>query len=162
MAEPEVIWRDGDQWRDLAGDVKAAGAATVVSLRATTRLVDVVGEHQLRVPSSTGHVMDLDGQWTSLGDWSLTPCGLVIDAAEHWAAGTPLRLVLAGLAPDWSSTEVGQAVLDALLAGKEPVAPGHPEGACGAAYCPNGPIEAWRRLRRADMQSQGREGTGEG
>ena len=161
MAEPEVIWQDGDKWRDLAGDIRAAGSATVVSLRATTRLLDVANGRQLRVPSSAAHVMDLDLQWVSLGNWAITPCGLAIDAAEYWAGGTPLRLVLAGLVPDWPSTEVGRSVLDALRAGREPVAPGHPEGPCDAAYCPNGPIEAWRRLRRANVQRQGREETGE-
>ena len=155
MAEPEVIWSDGDPWRDLAPDVVAAGAATVISLRGTTRLVDVVQRRQFRVPLSGGHVMDFDAEWVSLGRWALTPCGLVISASEHWAAGSPVRLVLAGLVPRWYDTEVGATVLEAVRAGNEPSAPGHPDLDCGAAYRPNGPIEAWRRLRRAEQEAEG-------
>ena len=140
MAEPEVIWRDGDAWRDLAGDVRAAGAATVVSLQGTTRLVDVAGDRQLRLARPGGHRMDFDGEWVPLGHWALTPCGLVISASWHWAAGSPVRLVLAGLVEDWPGTELGATVLEAVRAGLEPSAPGHPDLDCGAPYCPNGPF----------------------
>jgi hypothetical protein len=55
---------------------------------------------------------------------------------------------------DWPGTEVGATVLEAVRAGLETSAPGHPDRDCGAAYCPNGAIEAWRRLRRAEEEGQ--------
>ena len=162
MAEPVVIWQDGDEWRDLVPDVRAAGAVTTVSRRGTARYVDVTLGRQVRVPHPDGHMMGHDRMWVPLGYWELTPCGLVLEHADHWARGSPLRLVLAGLVWDWPSSAAGVAVWDAVRAGREPVAPGHPDQACGAAYCPLGEIEAWRAIRLAQLTEQGSDGAGPG
>jgi hypothetical protein len=63
MTEPVVIWQDGDAWRDLAPDVRAVGAATVVSRRGSTPYVDVERGRQVRLPHPT------------VTGWTSTPCG---------------------------------------------------------------------------------------
>ena len=132
MAHGDIIWEDGDTWRDLTDDVRAIGVATVVSLHGATRFIEADRGRQVRVPGQVAHAADFDGRWLPLGDWQLTPCGAVTLHLDHWSCGTRLRLVLAGFVGDWADTKAGAATLAAIEAGAEPTAPGHPAGPCGS------------------------------
>lgn len=52
--------------------------------------------------------------------------------------GHPLRAVFLGLVPDWTSTAVGRHVVEGVVA-RAPAGggAGHPNGWCGALYCPS-------------------------
>lgn len=159
-----MIWRAGvDDWRDLSGEL-ACAPFTAVSRSGTARLIDRrwgsmrVNAH-LRLPLEGGHSMledgtrDLHGQlmgWGRLEEFRVTPCGITIvepgswiDAAGdvrgfgYWAKGTPLRVVLAGLVPQWHRTATGRAVIDEIVTGAPAGSvAGHPDRWCGALYCP--------------------------
>ena len=144
MTHGDILWKDGDAWRDLTDEVSAAGAATAISLHGTARFIDVEHGRQARFSDLSAHDMDCDGEWLPLGDWSLSPCGFVTEAPDHWSRGTPLRLVLAGFVEDWAGTPIGTETLAAVQAGTEPAAPGHPAGPCDAYWCPLGPAVKWR------------------
>ena len=144
MATEDIIWKDGDAWRDLTDEVRAAGAATAISLHGTARFIDVEHGRQARFPTPKAGLFVCDSCWLPLGDWSLTPCGFVTEASDHWSRGTRLRLVLAGFVPYWAGTEAGAVMLAAVQAGTEPTAPGHPDGACGAYWCPLGRAAQWQ------------------
>lgn len=138
--ESTVIWRDGDPWRDLTHEAADAGQVTVVSLHGTARLLDFAEgvAQQARVPLEGGHQLHLDSTpvdllWRPLRIfYSLTPCGFTT-----WEeAGSPVRLVLAGIHTDWMNSPVGREAVDAVMTRSEPKAPGHPTQPCQAAYCP--------------------------
>jgi len=131
MAKRDIIWKAGDAWRDLTDDVRAAGTATAISLHGTARYIDAEHGRQARFPTMKAGVFACDGHWLPLGDWSLTPCGLVTEAPDHWSRGTPLRLVLAGFVEGWASTPIGVETLAAVHASSEPTAPGHPASRAG-------------------------------
>jgi hypothetical protein len=153
VIEPTVLWRSGDAWRDLGPALDGVDAVTVISRSGTARFLDLAGGRHNRLSLEGGHVMWLDSQWRPLdsgsgpGGWGLaiTPCGLNVLGGFDWAMGTPLWAVLDGLwsaAPaiggiaEWTATALGREILDAIVAGERPVyGPGHPDDACGAAYC---------------------------
>lgn len=138
LTEPTVIWAEGDPWRPLTEEARTAGEITVISLHGTARLLDLdpADPRHRRVPFEGGHVMAGDGDWRPLEAIRLTPCGLTLTMPHgRWAAGTPVRLVLAGLHPRWSTTGIGVVTVDRVLSHTRLQVPGHPDQACGAAYC---------------------------
>lgn len=137
--DPPVIWTDGDAWRPLTEEALDAGKVTVISLNGSARLLDLRPGHlrHRRVPLEGGHTMAGDGDWRPLRTFQLSPCGFTLTMPEgRWAAGTPVRLVIAGLHPHWTTTAVGAATVDRILARTYDASPGHPDQPCGAAYCP--------------------------
>lgn len=153
VIEPTALWLSGDAWRDLAPALNGLDAVTVISRSGTARFLDLAGGRHNRLSLEGGHVMWLDSRWRPLdsgsgpGGWGLaiTPCGLNVLGGFDGAMGTPLWAVLEGLwsaAPavggtaDWTTTALGCEILDAIIAGERPwYGPGHPDEACGAAYC---------------------------
>ena len=143
MSPGRVIWCDGDRWRNLT-DEAAAGQVTVISTNGTTRFLDTQERRHGRMAIEGGHAMGSDGEWRPMESFDLTPCGVVIHGS---ALGTPLRLVLAGLVTGWMMTPLGQATVDAVIARRIPVSPGHPDAPCHALYCP----QRWARFKRPEI-----------
>lgn len=158
VIDPTVLWRSGDPWRDLGQDLDGVDAVTVISRSGTARFLDLAAGRHNRLGLEGGHAMWLDSQWRPLdfgpgpGGWAIaiTPCGLNVLGGFDWAMGTSLWAVLEGLwsaAPaidgtaDWTTTALGREILDAIVAGQPPTyGPGHPDEACGAAYCRHGRV----------------------
>jgi hypothetical protein len=135
-----TIGRSGEQWRDLTDDVVQVGVVTVVSRSGTMRILDTARGRQVRRAMLLGHTWPTDGEWTELGRWRLTPCGLVMIGPESWALGTPLWLVAEGEQWGWwCASPFGEAVAAAIKSRSEPFAPGHPANRCPALYCPRAP-----------------------
>lgn len=157
VAQQKVIWQDGDPWRDLGLDVRAAGEATIISRHGATRFLDSELRRQCRHPGPSAHLMDFDAEWLPLGAWRLTPCGLSISHPDYWAQGTPLRLVLAGIVEDWASTEAGAVAWERVQDDIEPTAPGHPEEPCRAFWCARGNAIRLRTKILEQRQSEQRD-----
>jgi hypothetical protein len=130
----DIIWRDGDRWRDLTKSVTSRGAATVISSHGTAMLIDAAAGYYRRLPLEGGKRLPDDGTWLPLGSYSLTPCGLVVDG-DTWHRGTAVRLVLNGLAPTWARTNLGRAVLADVVERRVISIAGHPDDPCRAHYC---------------------------
>jgi hypothetical protein len=134
-----TIWRSGEQWRDLTDDVVQVGVVTVVSRSGTMRILDTARGRQVRLAMLQAHRRPTDGEWTELGRWRLTPCGLVMIGLTAWSLGTPLWLVAEGECTNWCDTPLGAEVVVAIGSQAEPFAPGHPAKRCPAVYCPRAP-----------------------
>jgi hypothetical protein len=135
----DLIWRSGEPWRDLTDDVAQIGVVTVVSRSGTTRILDVKHGRQVRLAMLQAHRWPSDGEWSELGRWRLTPCGLVMIGPESWALGTPLWFVAEGECTNWYDTPLGAEVVVAIGSQAAPFAPGHPPQRCPAVYCPRAP-----------------------
>lgn len=135
-----VLWRPEDGWCDIAQLISDAGEATVVSKNGSARLFRFGphGAHHTRVPLEGGHVMAGDLYWRRLDVLIGGPCGLHLagPSLDHWAAGTPVRLILAGLWPQWATLPEARSTLEAVVQRAELPAPkGHPDDPCRALYC---------------------------
>ena len=87
--------------------------------------------------------------WGRLDQFHLTPCGLTvvepgssitddgaIEGYGYWEKSTQIRLVLAGVVPDWPSTAPGRTTVEEIVTKKTfDHHPGHPDEPCGALYC---------------------------
>ena len=136
----DVLWTLSDGWTDLAALITDAGEATVASTNGTTRLFRIGndGAFHARVPLEGGHVMVGDHDWRRLETLTGGPCGLTLagPVGSHWAKGTPIRLLLAGLWPHWASLPETRATVEAVISRTPLPRPvGHPAGVCGALYC---------------------------
>lgn len=136
MTEPTVLWRDGDPWADLTPELRDR-AVTVVSEHGTTRLIDLrPGESwHMRLPIDDQYPLYGDVERRRLDRALLTSCGVVLyeRSGVSWF-GTPVRLLLDGLYPDWADTAVGLDCLVRLGDDLEPLI-GHPSQRCPALYC---------------------------
>ena len=121
-----VVWRDRDQWRDLTGEVEAAGQVTMISENATARFIDFDRRRHIRRPLEGGNVLFGDGSWMPFQSASVTPCGVVLDHPQFLARSTRLRLVFAGLVDEWLSTPAGREVVASAVNKVPPVSPGIP------------------------------------
>lgn len=135
-----VLWSPEDGWCDIAQLVEDAGEATVVSLNGSARLFSFgpCGAFHSRVPLEGGHEMFGDLCWRRLDVLRGSPCGLTLagPAGDHWAKGTPVRLVLAGLWPRWAELSAARATLFAVVHRSAlPVPDGHPDRCCDALLC---------------------------
>lgn len=156
-----VIWRSGDRWRDLNAEVTDI-SFTAISRSGATRIVKRAGNGapglwHIRLPFEGGHRMLADGRrtrdgltgWGRLDQFHLTPCGLtVVEPGSritddggvrgygYWEKSTQLRLVLAGVVPDWPSTSPGRHTVEQIV-NKATIDDytGHPDEPCGALYC---------------------------
>jgi hypothetical protein len=130
----ELCWIDGEAWCDLTESIDAAGAATVVSQNGATVLLDLGRRRYRRMPLEGGQVLPVDSLWLPFRAFRLTACGLTIDGSyPYW--GTPVRLVLEGLHEAWLHSDIGHQLLQQVMAGEEPRAPGHPSSPCRARHC---------------------------
>lgn len=127
MAEPRVVWRSGQSWRNLTEDVRDL-AVTVVSRSGAVRLLDLRASLHDRRPLEGGHQMLLDGVSRPLESFTLTPCGLQVIDSVDWAVGTRVWIVVEGLHEQWATTRWGREIVDAIVTGRQPQAPDHPAG----------------------------------
>jgi hypothetical protein len=132
---PRVLWRSGDDWRNMTDEVRAVDAVTIVSRSGAARFLDLERRRHDRRPLEGGDRMCFDGVWRPLEGINVTPCGTDVFGALDWAKGTPIWIVVTDIHPDWPTLEWGRPIVDAIIAGKHPSAPGHPRWRCGALHC---------------------------
>jgi hypothetical protein len=133
--EAQLLWRDGDRWRTLNGELAARGAATIISEHGTARFIDFDRRRHIRQPLEGGNVVFGDRSWMPFAQVAVTPCGVVLDHPQFWARSTPLRLVFAGFVDTWMSTAAGRDAVHAAVRRIPPTSPGHPDEPCAAYYC---------------------------
>jgi len=147
--QARVIWSElTDQWRDLTDELKSAGETTVISRDGAARLLAWAPAEgpswHARVPLEGGKRMPFDQMpQRRLLDFEVTPCGTTVIEGDYWEQGTAVRLVLAGLHPEWlylMNDEVLETVARVLSHGALELPDGHPDEPCRARYC-------WQRLR---------------
>lgn len=131
----EVLWRDGDRWRDLTAAVWNAGRVTAVSENGTVTFISAYGRRYKRQPVEGGHVLHGDGTWSPFETFTATPCGIVFGWKFNLRCTTPLRFAVAGFVPAWPTTPLGHAALREVISGRPPTAAGHPAEPCPARYC---------------------------
>jgi hypothetical protein len=132
---PRVLWRSGDDWRNLTDEVRASHAVTIVSRSGAARFLDLERRLHDRRPLEGGHRMRFDATWRPLEAFKVTLCGTNVFGAADWAKGTPIWIAITGIHPHWTTLDWGRPIVDAIIAGKHPSAAGHPRWRCGAPYC---------------------------
>lgn len=125
----DVLWRVGDQWRELNEDLHRVREATLLTMHGSVHLLDLNEWRQLRIRH--GERMSDDDRWWILGTIEATPCGLHSTIrGGSWHSTGRLRLVVAGHDAGLASTPAG---IDAMAA--EWSAPGHGEWRCRSVHC---------------------------
>lgn len=148
-----MLWRAGDVWRVLLDEINSSRRViAVVTINFTTRLLDVSGRRQVRIPQTRGHRIERDFQWRYLGHVDLaTPCGIrtVGHTPDDWHLTTPVLLVAA---LDMTNLAALNTIFPDDCAW---VAPGHPECSCGALYCETDERERPDRISPTTDQPRG-------
>ena len=129
----EVLWQDGEGWRDLAPQVVEAQRVTVVTRSGTTHLLDLEDGTVTRIPSAGSSHLRMDGERFRIDSLvAATPCGLVIRLGQdRYRCTTGVHLLLEGHHRDW----VGDFGPSPGPQGAVGRFSDHPPVACNALYC---------------------------
>ncbi|QXC61600.1 hypothetical protein KSP35_01760 [Aquihabitans sp. G128] len=133
-----VLWRLGDEWRDLRPEVLTS-TTPIVFLTAgqTFRILHWAGGWQCRFPTNDAAYIAGDGLEVLLGEVEVaTPCGLVTHGSTRDSDSRSMPLVMA------CSVEVSdlEDLLAVTLAAQDlwqvpRLGSGHPPMPCGALHC---------------------------